>query len=180
MRILAVILLTVTLAAPAAAQRDKQPARPRLDAAADTNDAMAYYNAGMTLLRRDPAKAADAFHWAAQLNPGSADAFYARRVAMLLARPRFLESYWMGDRRTLRNPDVRRADSLYLHALTINPFFYRKLDAELFDAVVREFANSAVGPGRRCHGGEVRDRYIPEPRAGRHARVEGLLVRPLR
>lgn len=128
------------------AQRDKAPPRPQLPAAADTNDAGVYYNHGLELLERSPEKAADAFYWAAQLNPAFPDAFYARRVALLMAKPHILIGYWQGQRRVLRDREVMRADSLYLHALTLNPFFSRKLDGVFFDAIIRQIASKAAGP----------------------------------
>ncbi|HEY0971588.1 MAG TPA: tetratricopeptide repeat protein [Gemmatimonadales bacterium] len=138
---------SLVLAAPAAAQKKgKTPARPELAATADTNDASSYYDHGLAQLDRFPDRAADAFYWATRLNPASADAFYARRVALLLAKRNLLVRYWSGDRRTMRNRDVQQADSLYLRALTINPFFYQKLDGQFFRAVIRQVAQEAVGP----------------------------------
>jgi tetratricopeptide (TPR) repeat protein len=123
----------------------KVPPRPALFAGADTNEAQLYYNAGLGLLNKDPEKAAHAFYWATQLNPAWPDAFYARRVALLMARPNQLVGYWTGERRVVRDKNVMAADSLYLRALTLNPFFYRKLDGLFFDAILREFAQDAAG-----------------------------------
>lgn len=148
------LALSLALAAPATAQKkEKVPARPRLDAAADTNDASSYYDYGLSQLERFPTRAADAFYWATRLNPASADAFYARRVALLMSKRNMLVRYWTGDRRTVRNKDVQHADSLYLRALTINPFFYQKLDGQFFHAVIRQLAQEAAGP--RGNAGEV-------------------------
>lgn len=145
--LLHIVVLTLMFTGSTAAQRTKVPPRPQLEAAADTNDATGYYDLGLALLQRSPEKAADAFYWAAQLNPASPDAFYARRTALLMARPRLLVDYWQGQRRALRDKDVQRADSLYLHALTLNPFFSRKLDGVFFNAIMRELAADAAGPG---------------------------------
>src|ERR1043166_8740052 len=123
----------------------KEPPRPSLLAGADTNDAGNYYDLGIDLLAPHAEKAAGAFHWARRLNPGSADAFYAERIALLMAEPQMLEGYWSGDRRVLRDKRVLHADSLYLRALTINPFVYRKLDAPFFTAIIRAFAADAAG-----------------------------------
>jgi tetratricopeptide (TPR) repeat protein len=165
------LALSLALAAPAAAQKkEKAPARPRLDAAADTNDALAYYDYGFSQLERFPDRAADAFYWATRLNPGSADAFYARRVALLMSKRNMLVRYWTGDRRTLRNGDVQHADSLYLSALTINPFLYQKLDGQFFRAVIRQVAQEAVGPGGNA--GEVEyaiESYLMRAPAGTRA-----------
>lgn len=147
MRLLPVLALSLLVATPLSAQRDTRPPRPQLEAGADTNEAALYYNLGLALLRRDARKAAHAFYWAAELNPASAEALYAQRVALLMARPNMLMGYWQGDRRTLRDREVQRADSLYLRALQLSPFFYHKLDGVFFDAIIREFARRAVGPG---------------------------------
>lgn len=146
MRFPIAVALLLVLAAPVGAQRRGPPPRPALPAGADTNEAMSYYNLGLALLRHEPQRAADAFYWASELNPGSADALYAQRIAILMSRPQVHNGYWRRDRRTARNPDVMRADSLYLQALELNPFLYHKLDGAFFDALVRGFAVRAVGP----------------------------------
>jgi Tfp pilus assembly protein PilF len=144
MRLLPVVLVSFVASFTAAAQ-NKVPPRPALGAGADTNDAAGYYSLGMALVSRDAAKAADAFYWSTQLNPGQPEALYARRVALLMAQPQLLPGYWTGERRVVRDKAVVRADSLYLRALTINPFFYRKLDGVFFDAILRQFAVDAAG-----------------------------------
>lgn len=126
----------------AAAQAKAPPARPPLPASADTNDAQTYYDFGLGQLRTKPTIAADAFYWATQLNPMSGEAFYARRVALLLTDRRRLVRYWNDEKSTLRNPEIQRIDSLYLHALTLNPFLYEKLDQILFEAIIDEFISA--------------------------------------
>ncbi len=125
----------------ASAQKTKEPRRPPLAATADTNDALAYYDAGLQLVRSKPDKAADAFYWAGRLNPLSAESFYARRIALLLADTRLLMKYTEGDRRTIQSDEVRRIDSLYYHALTLNPFVSQQLSRELFNGYLQEIAN---------------------------------------
>ena len=51
---------------------------------ADTNDAQAYFDYGVRRFDDDPEAAAAAFYWSARINPGSADAWYARRAALLM------------------------------------------------------------------------------------------------
>lgn len=134
-----VAALAMTGALPptrAAAQKDaKEPQRPRLVASADTNDSHAYYDFGVAMIERDPQKAADAFYWSARLNPLYADAFFARRVALHLTDVRRLDRYWDRDRRTIESPEVRRIDSLYYTALTLNPFVSQRLERYLGEAV---------------------------------------------
>jgi cytochrome c-type biogenesis protein CcmH/NrfG len=131
-------IAAVTLSGVARAQKPKdEPRRPRLSADADTNDTRAYYEFGLEKLERDPDAAADAFYWAARLDPTSADAYYARRCAMLLSDRFRFQRYYEDDRRTLQSSEVQRIDSLYLYSLTINPFLYRKLDLRLFNDYIQ-------------------------------------------
>jgi tetratricopeptide (TPR) repeat protein len=120
--------------------QQKEPKRPRLDPQADTNDANAYYRFATERLRKEPDKAADALYWATRLDPAWADAYYARRIALLLADPQRLARYWSGDRRTIESKEIKQIDSLYLRALTINPFVSQMLDRELFDAIIDDIS----------------------------------------
>ncbi|HZG43470.1 MAG TPA: hypothetical protein VEY93_10940, partial [Longimicrobium sp.] len=90
---LALFAAAVLLAAPAEAQRERAPRRPALPAAADTNDARAYYDLGVRSMERRPDLAADAFYWAIELRPGWADALYGRHTALLLRDPRRMIQY---------------------------------------------------------------------------------------
>lgn len=148
---LAIAVFLAFLPMVAQAQKDKndqEPKRPQLFFGADTNDAGVYYNYGLEKLDRDPKIAANAFYWASRLNPTYADAFYARRVALLLTDPRRLTRYWNEDKGTLRSPEIRRIDSLYYFALTLNPFLYEKLDRLLFAAIIDDFVHrQSIGVG---------------------------------
>jgi len=137
------------------AQRGKEPRRPTLAAGADTNDAHAYYDFALDELSRDPEKAADALYWATRLEPTWADAFYARRVALLLTDPRRLMRYWTGDRRTIQSSDIKRIDSLFYHALTLNPFVSQRLDRNLYDKIADEIAAKYENDGAG-NAGEIR------------------------
>ncbi len=119
---------------PASAQGrtiDRSPARPRLPTGADSNDANAYFALGAERLQREPHLAAAAFHWAARLDPRSAEAVYARRVSLLLedrSRLRLYVEDTTGQRSTA---DTRYIDSLYLHAVHLDPFLREDLEALL-------------------------------------------------
>jgi tetratricopeptide (TPR) repeat protein len=120
--------------APAGAQdRAREPRRPRLDAAADTNSAAAYYSHGVRVMGTRPAEAADAFYWATRIEPGMADAWYARRIAFFMSRPERFGAYMERNRRTMESREIRMADSMHLRALTLNPFVRTKFDKDLFD-----------------------------------------------
>src|SRR5260370_9990844 len=102
------LLCLFASATPSAAQ--KEPRRPKLPAGADTNNAFAYYDFALALLKEDPEKSADALYWAARINPTWADAFYARRVALLLSDKSRLLRYFNGDRRTIQSDEIKRID----------------------------------------------------------------------
>jgi tetratricopeptide (TPR) repeat protein len=160
----AAVALFAVVSVPASAQRgkEKEPRRPQLAAGADTNDARVYYVFGNAQLARDPEKAADAFYWSARLEPLGADAFYARRIAMLLSDKSRLMRYWRGDKRTIQSDEIRRIDSMYYRALTLNPFISQRLERQLFEAVIDEIASDAARrDGAIAH--EIRyeiDRYL--------------------
>jgi Tfp pilus assembly protein PilF len=120
------------VATPVAAQRGGKPVpRPKLRDVTDTNDAQAYYDAGLQRFANDPDFAADAFYWAARINPGWGEPLYARRAA-LLAQKRTLLNAYMADNYRSKGQELRALDSLYAHALMLNPFLYRRLDRDLF------------------------------------------------
>jgi hypothetical protein len=130
------IAFGITIAArPAAGQRtEHQPERPELPAGSDRNDPWSYYRLAQSQLRDDPEKAANAFYWAARLNPTWAEPFYGRRVALLLRDPRRLSRYMRGDKGVIRSRETQAIDSLYLQALTLNPFLGPQLDHMILDA----------------------------------------------
>jgi tetratricopeptide (TPR) repeat protein len=148
MRLLFILTLAAACAAaPLSAQRPGQaPRRPRLAAAADTNDARAYYRLGQERLERRPDEAAAAFYWASQIDPGWADPLYGRHVALLMSDPRRLVRYWDGDRRTRTSAEVLAIDSLYLRALRIDPFVQRPFERELVRVLVMNLLG-ADAPG---------------------------------
>ena len=138
-RLLAAVALALTVGTPLAAQRLGPPAqRPRLRDGADTNDAQAYFNAGLTAFNKHAEEAAAAFYWAARINPAWGEALYARRAALLMMDPQMLKGVMEGNRRTLESSEMRRLDSLQFRALMLSPFLYRRLDRPLFTAYFRK------------------------------------------
>jgi hypothetical protein len=132
--VLSLAVLAAFTVSPAQAQKaGTLPPRPALLAGADTNDAQSYYDYGASVFDHDPASAADAFYWAMQLNPISADAYYARRCALLLSDKFVFQRYMNDDKKMLKSTEVKHADSLYLRALTINPFLNRKFEFLMFE-----------------------------------------------
>ena len=149
-------LATVSASGIAQAQKGKdEPKRPRLSEGADTNNARSYYDLGLEKLDRDPELAADAFYWAARIDPTSAESYYGRRCALLMVDKWRFQKYIEEDRRTLQSSEVKRIDSLYLYSLTINPFLYRKLDVQLFSDYVQNWAEE-YARRNNVSAGEVR------------------------
>jgi len=131
-----------------AQDRGAQPKRPSLPDGADRNDPWAYYRIGLAAVQKDPDKAADAFYWAARLNPIWAEPFYGRRVALLLSDPRRLMRYFSGDKGEIRSKESLAIDSLYRHALTLNPFLGPQMDHMFIESMIQEISSRASGSGR--------------------------------
>jgi len=80
------------------------PKRPPLEGA-DTNQAAAYYQYGLSVLQQDPRKAADAFYWAARIDPTWAQPLYAGRIVFLMgADDQFVIGY-MDEKRSYTRRD---------------------------------------------------------------------------
>lgn len=130
---LAFLVAFLTVSPSLGAQRlGAEVARPRLAASADTNDAMAYFDVGMSSVTDDPETAAAAFYWASRLDPSSPGALYGRKVALLVRNHRVLTQYIEGGRSARANRSMLMGiDSLQLRALHIDPLMYRMLDRTL-------------------------------------------------
>ena len=148
------MIVTALISWPCVSQAQKEPTRPKLQAQADTNEAHAYYDFALDQLRIDPDKAADALYWATRIDPTWADALYARRIALLLSDPRRLARYWSGDKGVVQSNDIKKIDSLFYYALTLNPFVPQRLDQVLFQGVVEEITRQYSNAGYRA--GDVR------------------------
>lgn len=139
MRSSAVILLVVCLSGPLESQSRLGPVerRPKLAAGADTNDAGSYFSHGARLLEERPGEAAQAFYWAARLDPSSADALDGRRAAMIMRRLPTFRLYMQGGRRARESKELRALDSLALRALRLDPLYYRKYDHTMLTTYYR-------------------------------------------
>jgi tetratricopeptide (TPR) repeat protein len=158
----AAILALASLAAmsPLSAQKKGSvPKRPKLQFTTDTNDAGAFYRLGQQALDRDPRLAADAFYWAARLNPYSADAFYGLRTARHLSDIWRFKRYMEDDRKTIESRDVKQIDSLLARALMLNPFLYRKFDQLMVRSYIHHAINSSSPGSDRPMSSEV-DHWI--------------------
>jgi len=146
-RVLVACILAVPCTGSLRAQRPG-PEFPRpKGAVADTNDAQAYFDYGVRFFETDPNAAAAAFYWAARLNPGSADAWYARRAALLMVDDGLRRTFINGGRPARESKKLRALDSLYLRALNLNPLVYRRLDKRLLAAHIAEEMMRAARQG---------------------------------
>lgn len=137
------LLATLCAASLPAQSGKKEVKRPELPVGADTNDATTYMRFGISHLDDDPRRASEAFYWASRLDPEMGEAFYARRVALLLADRGRLVSYLEHSRKTVRSPEVRSIDSLQIRALVLNPFLYRRFDRRLLTEYMFELGRRA-------------------------------------
>lgn len=151
------LVLAAALTLQGQDSKKREPKRPKLDAGRDTNSAGAYHQHGMVHLAKRPQVAADAFYWAARLDPSVAEPWYGRWCALLLAMQR-------RDMFALMNDDSRyskeltRIDSLRYEALLREPLIYTKLDAVL----VHDFF-SAVSLATDGEVSELDLAMVPDP-----------------
>lgn len=178
MRTIAFAIIALALAVtPAHAQKNKVPKRPALPAEADTNDANAYYQFGLSQVRNRPGQAADAFYWAIRLAPPWADPYYARRTALLLERRNSLWGYLTGQKGIVTSKQVRAIDSLTSEALVRNPFFASRLEWIMInEAVMHEFGEM-LPAGRTGDAGFDAFMAYAEGRYDLAARLYGELLR---
>ncbi len=123
-----------------AAQQDLPPlenleayARPRLPAAADTNDWEAYFDYAVAQLRKAPRVAEAAFVWASRLDPTRAEPLYGRWVAYWMRNTGWFRDYLKRKPELLESPQVVRVDSLYQRALLRNPLVPQTLAILVYD-----------------------------------------------
>src|SRR5215207_6701992 len=151
-----VTLCACFIVAPLVAQKGGgEPPRPK-GAVADTNDSQAYFDFGLANFEAQPQQAASAFYWASRLNPGSADALYARRAAMIMADPGLRQTFINGGKGASESKQMRTLDSLYLRALRLNPLLYKRLDRRLLTHhIVEETTRSARQNGSEASKSEI-------------------------
>lgn len=135
----------------------KEPKRPKLDAGRDTNSAGAYYQWGMQHLTDRPEKAADAFYWAARLEPSGAEPWYGRWAALLLTR-QHRDMFALVSEKSRNQKENAKIDSLKYEALIREPLIYTKLDAVL----ARDFFQ-AISEATDGEINEVDLAMIPDP-----------------
>jgi len=136
---LAVVAVVALLAARTPLDAQALQGAP-LAPGADVRDWEAHFDAGVAVMRRQPALALVSFETASRLDPTRAEPLFARFVAFWMSNS--IEDFvawrqWNEVQR--RRPDARAADSLYALALQRNPFMHRGLEILLFDRVPGRF-----------------------------------------
>lgn len=128
---------------PLRAQGDDPP-RPKLKAPADTNSWQAYYKYGLSILGKRPGRAAEAFHWAARLDPARPEPLYAQWAATWMSKPEQFAEYFGGAEYYVNSAEVRHIDSLYYQAVLRNPFVHQGLER----VMVAAMHNRKYGAGK--------------------------------
>lgn len=107
----------------------------------DAKDWEAWFDHGARVMRQAPREAAEAFAWAAELEPSRAEPLFAWYAATMVRLPRERTvQYLRNDPEALRDPMVRAADTARTRALMRNPFVHRGLEAVMFDILPGRFA----------------------------------------
>lgn len=167
---LALVVSMCALSVPRAhAQRlGPEPKKKRSAFVTDTNNANALYESGLRAIGRDPSAAADAFYWAARINPAYAEPLYGRRAAILLRDASAIrELTTLGKRKPSK--ELQRLDSLQLRAFSLNPFLFRRFDRLLLVESIRQSVTRSAG-GEKIDGAELN--YVIEQYLGNVGNAE--------
>jgi Tfp pilus assembly protein PilF len=123
------LALAVAIVTPLAAQKaPKVPARPKLDARADTNDAHAYMAYGW---RKDVSwkKTLEAFEWAHRLQPDDITILAALQTAFWMRQaPQWRSQYNQGAEFVRKSREAKFLDSLRYEIAVRNPMMYLRGD----------------------------------------------------
>lgn len=119
-------LILLLLAPPVCAQKPLADAstirRPRLEAGADTNSWLTYYNYGVARLRHSPDDAEAAFVWAERIDPTRAEPLYGRWVVYWRRSQRAFEKFLKDTSSYIESSRIVQVESLRVRALQRNPF----------------------------------------------------------
>ena len=143
------LILAIAALVPALAHAQRIE-RPKLKSDADTNDWVAYYRHGVTLLKEFPERAADAFYWSARLNPAAAEPQYARGVALWRSRPAQFAEYLTGSASAAKS--YAWIDSLLFGALQRNPLLDQRLTLWMYEALPGEWSRDYWTRGKMAYG----------------------------
>ena len=139
---------TLALATPATpVQSQEMPPPPKLARDADPHDWEAYFEYGVTQLRRSASKADAAFYWANRMDPTRAEPIYGRWVAFWMLDISEWPDYLEGNKRVLADPKVIASDSVRYRAYARNPFVNQALLLLLFEQLRGGLSGGGVTHG---------------------------------
>lgn len=118
--------------------------RPSLPREKDPNDWEAYYDLGVEQLGHSSERAQAAFAWASHLRPDRPEPLFGQWLAFHLRDSHRFERYLQDDEKTLRDPEVVRADSLRDAAFRRNPFLHQGLIVLLWDRLPGRWPDDAL------------------------------------
>jgi len=125
--------------------QDRIPRRPRLPAAADSNDWEAYYDAGVDWLNnREHANAEAAFYWSSRLNPRRAEPLFARYATAWARDVQRFARYLQHDPTKPLPPEFLRIDSLRDRAVVRNPLVFQGLIMAAFQELPGRWREDAM------------------------------------
>lgn len=96
--------------------------RPTLAADADTNSWQAYYDYGVSRLRKSPDDAEAAFVWATRIDPTRAEPLFGRWVTYWRRNKGLFKQYLKETPSVMTSPQIMQVESLHVRALQRNPF----------------------------------------------------------
>jgi tetratricopeptide (TPR) repeat protein len=128
--------------------------RPKLNAQADTNSWVAYYDYGVAQLRVNRRLAAAAFAWSSRLDPSRAEPLFARWVVYWASNPGWFQDYLQDRPQVVNSPQVLKVDSLYWRAVLRNPFVPRHLALVMYDDLPGEWSTDPFTQALLAYDGE--------------------------
>ncbi|HEX2717869.1 MAG TPA: tetratricopeptide repeat protein [Gemmatimonadaceae bacterium] len=136
-RFVLVLAACLTAANLGAQKPAKIPKRPELFPGADTNSWHAYFQLGLSNLSRRPQVAADAFYWAARIDPRVPEPLYGQWVAFWKKEgvERYFD-YLLEQKGINRRKDVQYMDSLRDEALRRNPMLYQGHEIRIIEELL--------------------------------------------
>jgi Tfp pilus assembly protein PilF len=144
------------------------PARPKLDAGADTNSAQANYEYGMMHIYDSPIESLRAFYWASRIAPASGEAMYALWTAKLIAMNDADITAYFTHGKAKRTLTQLALDSLIARAYAVNPFLFSSIDGALMRRRIEariylQFPKMPIGEQEQIVSGKMRAaEYRPE------------------
>jgi tetratricopeptide (TPR) repeat protein len=140
-------LMLLALAVGAVTTQASAQERPSLPRGQDPNDWEAYYSVGVEWLGKSANRAEENFAYASHLRPDRAEPLYGQWLTFWAHDLGRFEQYLRGDERTLKDPQVIRAESLRVRAFRRNPFVHQGLIIALYNQLPGQWRRDPVTHG---------------------------------